>query len=199
MNFFAPLLRLLLHSGYFGPLLMGVLDSSFLFLPFGNDLLVVVLVAQRRGGIPWYVLSAAIGSSIGAFLLAIVARKLGEQGIRRIAGDKKYDKLRRRVGSRSGIAVALAALAPPPFPFTSVIAAVSAVDYPVWRIVVINFVARGVRFLVLAFLALRFGKGVIAVAKSKPFEWGVVVFIALCILGSAFSIWKWLRNPQKEH
>jgi membrane protein YqaA with SNARE-associated domain len=199
MNFFAPLLRFLLHSGYFGPLLMGVLDSSFLFLPFGNDLLVVVLVAQRRGGIPWYVLSAAIGSSIGAFLLAIVARKLGEQGIRRIAGDKKYDKLRRRVGSRSGIAVALAALAPPPFPFTSVIAAVSAVDYPVWRIVVINFVARGVRFLVLAFLALRFGKGVIAVAKSKPFEWGVAVFIALCILGSAFSIWKWLRNPQKEH
>jgi membrane protein YqaA with SNARE-associated domain len=199
MNFFAPLLRLLLHSGYFGPLLMGILDSSFLFLPFGNDLLVVVLVAQRRGGIPWYVLSAAAGSSIGAFFLAIIARKLGEPGIRRIAGDKKYDKLKRRVGNRSGFAVALAGLAPPPFPFTSVIAAVSAVDYPIWRTVVINFLARGVRFLALAFLALKFGKGVIAVAKSKPFEWTVIFFIALCILGSAFSIWKWLRKPSKEH
>lgn len=41
MKFFHPLLQFLLHIGYFGPLLMGVLDSSFLFLPFGNDLLVV--------------------------------------------------------------------------------------------------------------------------------------------------------------
>jgi membrane protein YqaA with SNARE-associated domain len=198
MNFFAPLLRALFHAGYFGPLLMGILDSSFLILPFGNDLLVVALVAQTRRGIPLYVLSAAVGSSIGAFLLAIVARKLGEQGIRKMAGDKRYDRLRRRVGNRSGIAVALAGLAPPPFPFTSVIAAVSAIDYPIWRIVVINFLARGVRFLVLAFLALKFGKGVLAVAKSKPFEWCVMVFIALCILGSAFSIWKWLRRPRRE-
>jgi membrane protein YqaA with SNARE-associated domain len=198
MNFFAPLLRVLFHAGYFGPLLMGILDSSFLILPFGNDLLVVALVAQTRRGIPLYVLSAAVGSSIGAFLLAIVARKLGEQGIRKMAGDKRYDKLRRRVGTRSGFAVALAGLAPPPFPFTSVIAAVSAIDYPIWRIVVINFLARGVRFLILAFLALKFGKGVLAVAKSKPFEWGVMVFIALCILGSAFSIWKWLRRPRRE-
>jgi hypothetical protein len=44
------LLRFLLQLGYFGPVLMGALDSSFLFLPFGNDLLVVTLVARNHHG-----------------------------------------------------------------------------------------------------------------------------------------------------
>ena len=41
---------------------MGVLDSSFLFLPFGNDLLVVSLVARHHQGFIVYVLLAATGS-----------------------------------------------------------------------------------------------------------------------------------------
>jgi hypothetical protein len=61
---------------------MGVLDSSFLILPFGNDILVVGMVAQRPAGFPWYVLSAPIGSKIDALLLALVAHRLGEEGIR---------------------------------------------------------------------------------------------------------------------
>ena len=88
MKFFAPLLHFLFHIGYFGPLVMGILDSSFLVLPFGNDLLVVGMVARNHAGLPWYVLSAACGSTIGAYLLALVSQKLGEEGIRRIAGEK---------------------------------------------------------------------------------------------------------------
>jgi hypothetical protein len=66
----------LLHLGYFGPVLMGILDSSFLFLPFGNDLLVVTLMARHHQGWLWYVLAAAVGSTIGVFALALVAQKL---------------------------------------------------------------------------------------------------------------------------
>ena len=42
------LLAWLLKLGVFGPLLLGIADSSFLFLPFGNDLLVVILVARNH-------------------------------------------------------------------------------------------------------------------------------------------------------
>src|SRR5262249_2937413 len=150
--FFAPFLHFLFHIGYFGPLVMGILDSSFLILPFGNDLVVVGLVASHHRGTPWYVLSAACGSTIGAFFLAFVSRKLGQEGIRKLSGDPSYEKLKKRIGRRSGPAVALAGLAPPPFPFTTVIAAVSALGYPFWRTLLINFVARGVRFTILAIL-----------------------------------------------
>src|SRR5579872_4586681 len=128
MHFFTPILRFVLSLGYFAPLVMGVLDSSFLVLPFGNDLLIVALVARGHRGAPWYVLFAACGSTLGVLLLALAARKLGEAGVRKMAGEKRYKKLRDRIGNRAGVAITIGSLAPPPFPFTVVIAAVAALD-----------------------------------------------------------------------
>jgi membrane protein YqaA with SNARE-associated domain len=188
---FAPVLHFLFSIGYLGPLVMGVADSSFLILPFGNDLVVVGMVARHHNGLPWYVLSAAVGSTVGALLLALLAHKMGEEGIRKVAGDKRYDKLQSRIGTRAGPAVALAGLAPPPFPFTTVIAAVAAVNYPIWRILIINFFSRGVRFAILAILALKFGSAVLRIAHSAPFEWSMIIFILLCFTASGFSVWQW--------
>jgi membrane protein YqaA with SNARE-associated domain len=198
MKSLLPFLHFIFQLGYLGPLLMGMLDSSFLVLPFGNDLVVVGMVARNHHGIPWYVLSAAAGSTLGALILALVARKLGEEGIKRVAGEKRYESLNKRIGKRAGAAVAVAGLAPPPFPFTTVIAAVAAIDYPIWRILVINFIARGVRFAVLAILALKFGSAVMRIAKSAPFEWSVFCFILLCLVASGFSIWHWWRKARRQ-
>lgn len=189
-----PLLIFLLHLGYFGPVLMGALDSSFLFLPFGNDLLVVILVARNHHGLPWYVLTAASGSTIGVFALVLVARKLGEEGIKKMAGTKRFDKLSRMVKKYGGKAVALACIAPPPFPFTMVIAASAALDYSRARICVINFFSRGVRFVILGLLAIEYGSRFLKMAKSDTFRWAMLAFIVLCIAGSALSIYKWLKN-----
>jgi membrane protein YqaA with SNARE-associated domain len=196
MKIFAPLLHFLFRIGYFGPLVMGILDSSFLIFPFGNDLVVVGMVARHHQGLPWYVLSAACGSTIGASLLALVSRKLGEDGIRRIAGDAHYEKLKNRIGQRSGIAVAVAGLAPPPFPFTTAIAAVSAIGYPIWKTLAINFASRGARFVILGILAIKFGRQVLSIAKTVAFEWCMVAFVLFCLAASAWSIVHWMRKPR---
>ena len=191
---FRPFLHFLFHLGYFGPFVLGILDSSFLVLPFGNDLLVVGLIAHHHAGFLWYVLSAACGSTVGVLLLSSVARKFGEEGIRKVAGQKQFDKLKKKIGDRSGVAVAIGCLAPPPFPFTMVIAASSALGYSLWRILTINFVSRAVRFTVLGFLALKFGTVILRIAKTPVFVWSMVAFIALCLIASAFSIWHWVRS-----
>jgi membrane protein YqaA with SNARE-associated domain len=195
---FRPVLLFLFHLGYFGPFVMGILDSSFLVLPFGNDLLIVGLVAHNHRGLPYYVLSAACGSTIGALLLAAVAKKFGEEGIRKVAGKKQFERLKKHIGKRSGIAVAVGCLAPPPFPFTTVIAAASAMGYSLWRLAGINFVSRAVRFTVLGFLAIKFGSEVLRIAKAPAFVWSMVTFIVLCVIASAFSIWHWVRSSQSE-
>jgi membrane protein YqaA with SNARE-associated domain len=194
MKFLSPFLHFVLGLGYFAPFVMGIFDSSFLVLPFGNDLLIVALVASNHAGAPWYVLSAACGSTLGVLVLSFVARKLGEKGVRRIAGEKRYKKLEHRIGNHAGATILVGGLAPPPFPFTVVIAGVAAVDYPIWRILVFTFIARAVRFTALAVLAFEFGKAVTRIAKSAPFQWAMIVFIALCAVASGFSIWRWLRK-----
>ena len=194
MKFFASLLHFVFHLGYLGPLVMGVLDSSFLVLPFGNDFVVAGLVIHHHHGVPWYVLSAACGSTLGVLLLVLVTRKLGEEGLRKAVGAKRYQRIKSRMESHAGMAIAVSGLAPPPFPFTTVIAAAGAIQYPVWRIVVINFLARAVRFTLLAMLALKFGTQILIVAKSAPFEWGMFVFVALCLVASGLSVWQWLKG-----
>ena len=198
MRLLRPLLHFIFHLGYFGPLVMGVLDSSFLILPFGNDLVVVGFVAQHRQEALWYVLMAAIGSTIGAALLALVARKLGEEGISRYAGERSFERLKKHVGKHAGIAVAIGGLAPPPFPFTTVIGGTAALGYPVWRILVINFLSRLTRFALLALLAMRFGGRVLRIAQTPPFEWTMGIFIGLCVVASGFSIAHWIRKPYTQ-
>jgi membrane protein YqaA with SNARE-associated domain len=175
---------------------MGIMDSSFLFLPFGNDLLVVGLVAQHRHGVPFYVLSAAVGSTLGALVLALVARKVGEEGIRKMAGPKRFEKLQKHLSKRMEIAVAVGALAPPPFPYTIVIAAAAALNCALWRILTVNFFARAARFTLLAFLALKFGRHVLRIAQTAPFRWTMVGFIVVCLVGSGWSIWNWVRKSR---
>src|ERR1700685_561279 len=133
-GFFHHLLRFLFHLHYFGPFVMGVMDSSFLFLPFGNDLLVVGLVAHNHHGWPFYVLSAVCGSTLGVFLLDLLARKGGEAGVQKVAGQKRFEYLRRKIGEKGGTAIVIGCLAPPPFPFTMVVAVHSALGYPRRRV-----------------------------------------------------------------
>jgi hypothetical protein len=56
------ILRVFLRMGVFGLFLLSALDSSFLVLPFGNDLLLIALVSSNRGSLVWlvYVVVSAI-------------------------------------------------------------------------------------------------------------------------------------------
>jgi membrane protein YqaA with SNARE-associated domain len=192
--FLRQFLALLLHLGYFGPLLMGVLDSSFLFVPFGNDLLVIALVARHHEGYPLYVLSAVCGSTCGALLLDLVARKAGEAGVQKVAGRSRFEYLKRKIGEKGGRAIVLGCLAPPPFPFTMVVATTSALGYPRKKLLTIVAAARAARFLILGYLAMRFGQQILRIAGSQPFRWTMIVFVIFCVAGSALSIAKWVRR-----
>jgi len=187
-------IALIFQLGYFGPFVMGILDSSFLFVPFGNDLLVVGLVAQHHQGYLLYVLSAVCGSTCGTFLLDLVARKAGEAGVQKVTGQRRFDYLKRKIGEKGGRAIVLGCLAPPPFPFTMVVATTSALGYPRKKLLATVAAARAARFLILGYLAMRFGRQILRIANSQPFRWTMIAFVVLCVAGSALSIAKWVRR-----
>ncbi|HLH01708.1 MAG TPA: hypothetical protein VKX25_02980 [Bryobacteraceae bacterium] len=190
------LLHFLFHLGYFGPFVMGVFDSSFLFLPFGNDLLVVALTARHHQGYLLYVVSAVCGSTVGVFLLDIVARKLGEAGVTKVAGKRRFAYLQKKITQHGGKVLALACLAPPPFPFTMAIAVTSALEYPRKRLLGIVAACRAVRFLILGALAIRFGRAILHFADSAAFKGFMYVFTALCLAGSVYSAVNWIRKSR---
>jgi len=191
------LLAWLLQLGIFGPLLLGIADSSFLFLPFGNDLLIVILTARHHGQLPFYVLTAAVGSTLGVLLLDAVCRKGGEEGLKKMMKPRRLDYFKRRMSNQAALAVVLACLAPPPFPFTLVIASASAFAYPRQRLLGLVFVARSVRFTIVGLLAIRFGRDILRIANAPQTTWIMVGFIALCAVGSAFQVLQWVRRSRR--
>ena len=186
-----------MHVGVFGPLILGVFDSSFLFLPFGNDILCVVLIARDHHNYFWYVLMAATGSTLGVFLLDLVCRKGGEEGLRKMLKPKRYDYLEKRMDKRAGFMIALACIAPPPFPFTPVIAAASAFQYPRKRELLIVFFMRFIRFALVGLAAILLGHEILDIVRSGPFYWAMIGFIALCAIGSAYSVYGWVKRGKR--
>jgi membrane protein YqaA with SNARE-associated domain len=187
----------LISLGAVGPLIFGIADSSFLFLPFGNDLLVVILTVRDHAHLPFYVATAAIGSTLGVLLLDVVCRKGGEEGLKKMMKPRRLDYFKRRMSNQAAIAIGLACLAPPPFPFTIVIASASAFAYPRPRLLGLVFVARAIRFTIVGWLAIRFGRDILRIAKAPETTWIMAGFILLCVVGSAFQIMQWVRRSRR--
>jgi membrane protein YqaA with SNARE-associated domain len=191
--FFRPLFLFLLHAGGFGLVILGILDSSFLFLPFGNDLLLVILTARHHENLPLYVLAASIGSATGVLLLDLVCRKGGEEGLKKMMSRRRLDYLKRKMSQNAAVALIVTCLTPPPFPFTAVVAAASAFQYPRPRLLAYVFGARAVRFTLIGLAAIYFGRRIVRIANTPEFTWFIVGFSALCLIGSAISIMRWMR------
>lgn len=187
----------LFHLGVAGLILLAIADSSFLVLPFGNDVLLVILVARDHGRVWEYVLGTAGGSVLGVLLLDWVCRKRGETGIESIVGAKRFKRLKDKIQRHAPLAIGVACLAPPPFPFTPVIAAASAFQYPRAKLLAAVFGARMLRYSLVAYAAIYFGTHILRIARSREFVWAMIAFSVGCGVASTISVMRWMRHPSR--
>ncbi len=196
ISFSTSIFRFFRRLGIFGLFLMSALDSSFLVLPFGNDLLLIALVSSNREGPAWigYVLVSAIGSVIGVFVIDLLVRKTGEAGLERFFSKKRIEQVKSKIENKGFVTVFLATLVPPPFPFTPAVMTASALQLPKVKLLSAVFVGRLVRFGVEAILALYFGRQVIAFINSDVVSYIVYSLIAIAIVLSTLSLMRWLKR-----
>jgi membrane protein YqaA with SNARE-associated domain len=182
--------------GIFGLLLMSALDSSFLVLPFGNDLLLIALTSSNREGTTWiaYVVVSAIGSVIGVFVIDLLMRKAGEKGLERFISKKRIEKLKKRIETKAAVSIFFATLMPPPFPFTPAVMTASALQCPRKVLLGTVFVGRLLRFGIEAVLALYFGRQLIAYINSDVLAYFVYALLGIAIVASTFSLMRWLKR-----
>jgi membrane protein YqaA with SNARE-associated domain len=174
----------------------GILDSSFLFAPWGNDLLVVAMTARnpREADMLYYAAMSTVGSVLGCLLIDLTLRPLGEHGLEKYLSARRLKRLQRKVGDNAGRALAIASLIPPPFPFTAFVMAAAALQYPRKRLLAVVGVTRMVRFTALGLLAMKFGERILKWSE-QPIVQGILVgLIILSIVGSAVSVYGWMRR-----
>ena len=187
----------LLHAGAFGVMSLAFLDSTFLIIPFGIDLLVIALSAHHHSHMPFYVLAATVGSVAGCATTIWLGRT-GENQIKKHVPRKSLKYFQNKMEQHAILVVAFASLMPPPFPFTAVVATAAALHHPRKKLLTIIGGSRLVRFSLEGGLAIYYGRFMISTAKSAQFEHWMFVVIAISVLASAFSIYRWIKNSRKR-
>ncbi|MCU1266422.1 MAG: hypothetical protein JWM21_2740 [Acidobacteria bacterium] len=178
-------------------LILGLLDSSFLILPFGNDLLLVALLTSIRPGPIWilYVVMSALGSVLGTLIDDMLTRKTGEKGLRKFVSPKQIRKLKSKIEKHAGRVVFVTTLLPPPFPFTAVIMTAAALQYSRRKMLLLVLGGRLIRFTLVALLALYFGKKLLVYARhSNAFEYLMYAMLAIAVVGAGWTIMKLIKK-----
>lgn len=198
MRFAAWLFAFVLKFGGFGLLVLGILDSSFLFAPWGNDLLVVAMTARHPHApdMLYFAAMSTVGSVLGCLLIDVALRPLGAQGLEKHLSARRLSQVRDKIRDNAGRALAIASLVPPPFPFTAFVMAAAALQYSRRRLLSVVGAARMVRFTLLGLLALRFGSSILKWFESPIVQGFLIALIVFCTVGSAVSVYRWIRRSK---
>lgn len=150
--------RWIFHLGALGFIPLGLLDSSIIPLPGSMDVLTIVLAARDATLWPYYALMATVGSVLGGFVTYRLARKGGKEALARKVSAKTLKRVYEIFERWGFAAIAIPALLPPPMPLVPFVLAAGTMQYSVNKFLLAMTLGRIVRYLILAYLAARYGR-----------------------------------------
>jgi len=179
--------RWLFHLGGLGLIPLGLLDNSPIPLPGIMDVATIVFSARHEELWLYYALMATVGSVIGGFVSYRLARKGGKEALERRVSRRRIDKVC-KIFERWGFgAIAIPALLPPPVPMVPFLFAAGAMQYPVRKFLLALTLGRVLRYTILAYLAARYGRQIIAFAAAHGHP--VIVAIILLLVATAAMVY----------
>jgi len=155
--------RWLIHLGALGFIPLGLIDSSIIPLPGSMDVLTIILAARSPELWFYYAVMATIGSVLGGFVTYRLARKGGEKSLEKRLSAKSMKRVITLFERWGFAAIAIPALLPPPMPLVPFLLAAGAMHYSVKKFLAAMALGRIVRYMILAYLAARYGR------KMLPF------------------------------
>lgn len=181
-----------------GPGLFAVafLDSSFISLPQINDLLVVLMVVQHKGWMPYYAAMATFGSVAGCYVLYLIAERGGEAFLAKRLKAGHTERALALYRKRGVLALMVPAILPPPAPFKLFVLMAGVAEVRPMPFVLSIAVARGLRYLVLGALAVRYGDAALELMRTRGTV--VAIWAAGIIVAGAVGWWLLRRSRARS-
>jgi len=178
------------HLGGLGLIPLGLLDNSPLPTPGAMDVATILLSARQQQLWLYYAVMATAGSLIGGFVTYRLARKGGKAALERRFSRRKVDKVC-QIFERWGFgAIVVPALLPPPVPMVPFLLAAGAMQYPVRKFLAALALGRIARYTLLAYLAARYGRQIIAFIRVHGHPVALAILVVLvAIAAMVFYFW----------
>jgi membrane protein YqaA with SNARE-associated domain len=154
------------------------------------DVATIALSARQEQLWLYYALMATAGSVIGGFVSYRLARKGGKEAFERRFSRRKVNKVCKLFERWGFGAIAIPALLPPPVPMTPFLFAAGALQYPVRKFLIALTLGRISRYLILSYLAARYGRQIIAIITERghPLLVGIVVTL-IAVAALVYYFW----------
>ncbi len=182
---------------WWGLWLIAALDSTMLFfLPLAVDIAVIILSSRAREMFWIYPFIASVGSLCGAAVTYYMGKRIGDPGLERFISVGRLKRIRKKIGSKGTVAIAILDLVPPPFPFTAFVLAAGALEVNAYRFFFWLGLTRLFRFGVEAVLAFYYGRQIINWFNSDTFEYIATFLFAVAVLGTTLAIIQLIRSTR---
>jgi membrane protein YqaA with SNARE-associated domain len=136
----------LITFGSFGLFAVALLDSTFVPLPSSADALMLLLTTTYPSWMLLYAFMATSGSAIGCWILYLVSRRAGARALNRFS-EKKRARVKNLIERYDMMAVLVATLLPPPFPFKLFVVTAGVFRFSLVRFMIAIIAGRAFRFL----------------------------------------------------
>lgn len=181
-----------------GLFLIALADSSFLSVPEGNDLLIVVLsIGQSWERMYYLVAMTILGSVAGCSLLYWVGRKGRQFMLKRGYSDRinRAERLYQRFGLW---AIIVPCVMPPPTPFKIFVlsAGVLRLSFPKFLMAVL--IGRTIRYLSWGILAVVYGVQAKTYIEENFMRAGLYLFGLLVFGVLAYLVYLWISRRRMD-
>jgi membrane protein YqaA with SNARE-associated domain len=147
----------LVSFGPLGLLAIAFLDSVLIPMPGGVDAVLLLLTASRPSWMLIYVAAATIGSTAGCVGLYKISQRAGHRALRRFS-EKKQKRVKDLIDKYDVLSVLVASVLPPPFPFKLFVVSAGVFRLNLTRFTIAVAAGRTFRYLLLGYLAARYGE-----------------------------------------
>jgi len=179
---------------------VGIIDSSFLSLPEGNDILLVTFSYLKPVWTPWFVFISALGSLIGSLMLFSVGRKGGKVFSKKKFSSTKTSKVKAWFEKYDIWAILIPCMIPPPMPFKVFVVTAGVLKFSYPRFMFAVFVGRMIRYGIWGILTVIFREHIEVFMREYLLSLGIVVILLMVLVGSSYFFYqKFTRNKSQNN
>lgn len=183
------LYRLAKSLGGPGLFLVALADSSFLSVPEGNDLLIVVLsTGQSWELMSYYVLMTVMGSIAGCSILYFVGRR-GGSFMEKRTNRRKMERIRQAYRRWGVWAVLVPSILPPPTPFKVFVLSAGLFKIPFPKFLFAVSVGRSIRYFMWGILAVLYGTWAKRFIQESLTSVGIILAAVLFVGVILWLVW----------
>jgi membrane protein YqaA with SNARE-associated domain len=183
----------LISFGPFGLFAIAFLDSVMIPMPGGVDAVLLLLAAARPSWMLIYVAAATVGSTIGCVALYRLSQRAGKRALSKFS-ESKQKRVKDLIDRYDVMSVLVASLLPPPFPFKLFVVSAGVFRLNLTRFTLAVAGGRTFRYLLLAYLAARYGDE----AKDLLARYYPAIGITLAVLIIVFFVAKALLRQSNK-